>query len=457
MEKQPKRLRKPEFFSFYESAAMERHLEKMAAKGWRLSKLGSVFWTFEAMEPKKLHYSVVYYPKATAFDPGPSPQQQELWELCRQEGWKLAASNAQLQIFYNEAEKPLPIETEPQLQLENLHRAMKRSLIPSYCLLFVLGLLQVGLSLSRLSQDFVGSLSDGGTLLALGGFLLVQLTVLLELGQYFLWRRKALAVAREEGRFLPMKGRGGLQIGLLLVLGLLMLGWLWSAFRSGRNGFALALGSLGLVLVLVAAERGLLALLRRKGVSKGLSMGLFAAGCVLLTLLLTGGVLAWALRGGSSGADALIYEYKGHSLRAYEDELSPSLEDLGLAPEGVPYSRRLQVQDSLLLRLEEGHQEPYLGYPEAPSLAYSWVKPGLRALYEPSLRHWMEEGRQGGFSYIPLEPAPWGAEAAWQLSRDDEVPGNQYLLCYGDSFLELKIYGEVPAEELLALELDFAN
>ena len=36
-------------------------------------------------------------------------------------GWQLACTSAQLQIFYNERENPIPIETDPELELQAIH------------------------------------------------------------------------------------------------------------------------------------------------------------------------------------------------------------------------------------------------------------------------------------------------------------------------------------------------
>ena len=41
-------------YSFYDHTGMERHLEKMAAKGWLLESIGTTLWRYRRIEPQRL-------------------------------------------------------------------------------------------------------------------------------------------------------------------------------------------------------------------------------------------------------------------------------------------------------------------------------------------------------------------------------------------------------------------
>ena len=55
-------------YTFYDLDGMERHLEQMASKGWMLMKITNWGWCYERCEPKVVHFTVSYYPKASAFE-----------------------------------------------------------------------------------------------------------------------------------------------------------------------------------------------------------------------------------------------------------------------------------------------------------------------------------------------------------------------------------------------------
>ena len=76
-----------EAFSFYDRSGLEKRLTQMAEKGWLLENIGSFFWTYRKIEPKKLTFCVCWYPKASAFDPGPSEEQQTFYDFCEHTGW----------------------------------------------------------------------------------------------------------------------------------------------------------------------------------------------------------------------------------------------------------------------------------------------------------------------------------------------------------------------------------
>ena len=149
-----------ELYSIWDHTGLEVHLGRMAEKGWLLEKVSNFGWTYRRIEPKKLTFCVTYYPKASDFAPEISEEQETFYAFCQHTGWKLAASCAQLQVFYNERENPTPIETDPILELDTIHRTMKRSALFSHFLLAALALLQGGMLVSWLLRDPVRQLSS---------------------------------------------------------------------------------------------------------------------------------------------------------------------------------------------------------------------------------------------------------------------------------------------------------
>ena len=74
-------------FSFYDQEAIQEKLESMAAKGWMISKLSNLMWTYQRMEPKQLRFAVTYFPNASEFDPGPTEGELTKMDFCAQDGF----------------------------------------------------------------------------------------------------------------------------------------------------------------------------------------------------------------------------------------------------------------------------------------------------------------------------------------------------------------------------------
>ena len=70
---------KREFCSYliFDYRGVEAHLSQMAARGWRLEKIGPWFWTYRRAEPAQVAYAVTYLPSVSQFSPEPSADREE--------------------------------------------------------------------------------------------------------------------------------------------------------------------------------------------------------------------------------------------------------------------------------------------------------------------------------------------------------------------------------------------
>ena len=219
------------FYSMYDHTGICRNLENMAAQGWMLEKTGTFCWKYRKCEPKKVHFAINYFPKASEFASEPTEEQKIMFEYCEQAGWKHISTVAQMQIFCNEQENPVPLETDAATQVEIISKAMKSSFLPAQFLLFVIGVLQLGMALSRFLNHPISALSENMNLftsLCWAGVILLTGT---EFVNYFTWLRKARKAAEEEGRFVKTKSFPKLQIAaLVIVLG----GMIFSVLASAN-------------------------------------------------------------------------------------------------------------------------------------------------------------------------------------------------------------------------------
>ncbi len=129
--------RRMEFFSLYDHTNIEKHLEKMAAKGWLIENIGSTFWKYKKTVPRKLRFSVVYYPKKVNEGTIVSADRQLFIDMCTSGGWEYVINKEQMHIFCTEDENTAPIETDPEIQIECIHKFAKSDIITNN--LFTIG------------------------------------------------------------------------------------------------------------------------------------------------------------------------------------------------------------------------------------------------------------------------------------------------------------------------------
>lgn len=445
-------------YSYYDHAGIVRHLEDMARQGWQLEKAGSVFWTYRRCKPAELRYAVVYFSKASQFDPEPPAEQREFWELCKATGWELVTNRYQMQIFRNPAPDAIPIETDPVVQVENVRAAMKKgSARANWCLL-ICSLLQLWLQF-RSAYTIRDFLTQGFALSAVLIWLMLGIKAVVELIGYYHWCRKARTAAEEEGVLLSPRTRKWWQIlqilGFLVTVALALSLPLLSTSHNPSTLITLA-AVLAYTLLLTLIVNGSRQLMKKKGFSAEANMGLNILIAIVGTFVLMGGLIWMSFRvaddpslNGHQNAETISYTrgYRTYTYDFYRDPIPLSIEDLTGAELDPDYSRRMDVSGTPLLREYDIRQViPYYSYSDAPELTYTVWEVGISSLYGPVKNSFFKDTvytfhGQIDFviphGWVAADATPWGALDAYQYHDEDGQPYGSYLLCYDSRFVEI--------------------
>lgn len=431
--------RRLETFSLYDRAGIERHLAKMAEQGWMLEKIG-LLWTYRRIEPQILTFSVCYFPEASVFDPEPSEGQQTFYDFCEHTGWILAAANAQLQVFYNERENPVPIQTDPMTEVDSIHRMVKKRFLPYRFAVMAVILLYGLLMISLWNADPIRLLADSGLLWT--GIALLGLFAMcaLELGRYFLWRRRAKKAA-EWGERLPSPGRFWLDWIIYLWIVPSLAAILLSAPRLTAVAIGVrAVGSAAIASLTYSGTQ----LLKRRKKPASTNRRFYLVSCVILSFVVVTAA-TWLEREGMNrnwfGDGCATYEHGGRTYVDHQDDLPVTVEDLTDATNSG-YTREREVLNSFLLTRYEMRQWSRYDvedYAEMSQLDYTIVEVKIPALYEFCKRAALSEPDDGRFHYEPVDPAPWGGlEAYRRISQYGYKSG--FLLFYPDRVVTFSFY-----------------
>ncbi|MEG1987628.1 MAG: DUF2812 domain-containing protein [Oscillibacter sp.] len=454
--------RRVENFLFYDAAGVERHLAKMAERGWGLEKITPFFWYYRRMEPKKRTYTVTYFPDASDFDPAPTDGQQTFRAYCQASGWEFVVQWAQMQIFCTEREHPVPIETEESVRLQTTHHAMKKNYLPGSIAMAALALFQIGTQISLGNYDLVGKLADGTQPYILLLFLLLLLNSILMLGGYASWYRKSKRRVEQGGACAECGGwYRKWANALYLPVGLLAIGWLWEVSRQGN------LRMLWPVLVLfVLLFLGVYTVrwgLKKARVSRNLNRGLTMAACVVLTLGMMAGLMLVALQGirhnwfeaepveqyeTINGGQSMLWDI-------YHDPLPLRVEDL--AEVDYPhYTYQWEEESSFLVSRSAGDQHAFPDGEDVPDLSYEIVDVKAGFLYDLCLRQYMEKDRdwEPELHFPAVDAALWQADAVYQEYVGTE-PRNRFVVCWGRRIVEIVFpydWALTPAQIAIAAE-----
>lgn len=362
------------------------------------------------------------------------------YDLCAHTGWTLAASSGQMQVFYNERENPVPIDTDPALEVEAVHQSAKKGYLVSQALLGGAAVLNIIVTLFRLYTDPIRALASPFALFLMVCWPALALVIAFDTGSYFLWRRRALAAARQ-GEFLATNSHPLLQRGLLAVV-LAALVWMLSSLSGGI--FLVIAASMACALAALLLVSGAREAMRRKQVSAETNRMVTIAVCVAVSLLIAWGVPSLVLRGaGDASPDALPLTM---------DDLMETDYDFA-----TDFTEQLE---SPLLASFGGRQSPWL--PEdiaagAPSMYYEVTVVKVPFLYDVCKNHLLvkNENRDTDFRplkyYTPIDPAPWGAQEAYQFMMEEDenmMLENTCLLFYPDRIVYFRPSWEPTPEQM---------
>lgn len=455
--------RRMEPLSFFDHTGISTHLEKMAARGWMLEKITNMGWIYHRIEPENIHFAVSYYPKASEFDPEPSEEQKMFHDFCAHTGWELVCTSAQLQIFYNKRKNPVPIETEPKLELQAIHASAKKSFIPSYLILLMIALLNGALWISNLLGDPIDLLSTPTKLFTGFAYLILAILCTVELFCYFRWYNRAKKAA-EHGEFLKVTSTSKFQKAVLVIVIIGMFFWAVNYIICGdtlQRWLAILLGIyMPALFIIVNAVKEFL---KRKKTSRNINRTLtiltsFVAAFGMMGLI-TFGILYASSHGLLTDKGEETYEHGGRTWVIHQDELPLTVEDL-TAVDYDGYIKERRSNMSLLLGQIVMRQRPRLdaeNYVDIPQLEYTLTIvrfPVLynmckeRLIYEQEILHPLKERK-----YKSENAEPWGANEVYRLYDPEFGAGNDYLLCYDNLLVEISFDWE-PTEEQMAVVRD---
>ena len=450
-----------EVFSFMDYTGIASHLAEMAKKGWLVEKLSNFGWTYRKIEPKKLTFYVSYFPKASEFDPEPTEAQKTFYDFCWHTGWELAATSAQMQIFYNEQENPVPIETDPVVEVATIHQAAKKSFFPTHIVLLLLSVWYGFLFVSRLLGDPIGLLSSTSQMVSGFAFTMAFLVCVVELSAYYLWYAKAKKAA-VDGRFVKAYSTSRLQWIILAAVFMGYIYWIISEVILGPAlkrtvGTAMIFYTAALIILVNTIKQ----LMKRKNVPRNVNRILTISASFILSFCMMGVITFSVLRASQNGffdRDKETYEYNGATFTVYKDELPLTVEDmLDIQYDG--YIKERRSDESWLLGQFVMHQWPRFDaeqFIQIPDLEYTITEVKLSSIYDfckNSLLNAKQDEIVDGHidfydHYEPVDPEPWDAEEAYRLYWGSGDFLDRYLLCYERRIVEIRFDWEPTVEQM---------
>lgn len=412
---------------------MVNYLEAQAEKGWMFCGFAEKLWQFRLAEPKKVHFSVVYFPADFEKDANAVPRLLEFREFCEHDGWILAGADRELQVFYSLKEHPTPIETDPELEVQTMQAAALRKHSPTLKRDVGMSIVYILFGLYAWYMNPVRLLLTTflfATFLIYGGGLLAELV---RIGEQFLWLLRAKRYVARYGEYPHKLKRTCFSKLVLLATVLIFLGMM-----AHQMGIAVMIYLALSVLLIVYLVFWSVLWLDKQFFTSGASNLIRVA---LVVVILVGGVLL-AIKGRALlNLDQPRYAPLGSTWAQFED--APPLSAEEYFGDGYVRSHSYDwVEESVFLakydaRITAVREDTYL------DLDYTILEIKWDALYGVCLKDCLDS------QMFPVDAAPWGAAQAYRYGTQD-ASKSRWLLCYENRIVDIYIEEE-PTPEQMAL------
>lgn len=458
-----------EDFALFDYRGVEKHLEKMAAKGWQLSKIVRGIWIYQREEPTQLRYSVTYLPKVSVYDPVDNESAVQMEAYCESAGWKKVTDWAQMQIYCTDNQEILPLETDESVRFDVIRRSMRRSfLLANVFTILMYAVLGYGLYKSYVYDPIV-SLAQNTSFYLLLILLAGICSSIYSIGYLGIWLVRSKKSVRSGGKCLPVRYfRITMRILLAIFVFLVV-----AVLCSNEQGFSL------LLLVRVIFTLTLLMLvgilhehLRHKGVEREKNFIIITSIAFVFALIETVGFQCLMDRYNEDKyqPDDIYYE-KDIWWNIYYDEIPLRIENL-IATEHKVYSTQTEIKESFFLTYQECEQSPIPYGADAPYLWYEVVQVKYDGMYDWCVEQyldkyirnakWLDDNLPGSWhevtnSFRRLEETDWPDVSAKELYEDVdriyrsyhvEDPVMEWLICKDDFIICLQTDIELTSTQM---------
>jgi len=441
-------------FRFYRCEDMENKLEKSAAKGLFLEKIGSFLWTFRKGKPRKLKYTVTYFSEGSVFNPGITHNQQTYFDYAKAAGWNFVTQLNQMQIFCSEAENPISFETDEKEKFNNIKRCMNKSFLPSMIAVILIVLLNIALQFNSFKLNPIDFLSDSGRLFPVSMLLAVVVYEVYSLIDYFAWCKRSERAIANGGGVADSNNTVHKIVDIIFMI-----------FIFGSSGYflfyaAYEIGLFGLLLsvaqfpILTFVFWSSIKYLKRKKASAAINKAVSVIVLVIAGIAYFAFIMVLIIKFGFSINNDSDYRTVSWPINAahnreyklYSDNIPLTSEDLYGTIDYDYYSYEADTDSTVFISKSEYRQDSLPAKDSPPRIKYEILEPNFDFVYQLAKEYLLKipEWRDGS-SFRSIDNKIFGTSEAFQ--RYYNGPTGEYVLFFDNKIIVLDMEELVTAKQ----------
>lgn len=421
-----------------------KYLEKKAMEGWLFTEFTNFGWKFRRIPPQKIRFSIVYFPGISWLDASVTPELMEFRDFCAHNGWKYVDYAESIVVFRNDLENPVPIQTEPLVELENIHKIAtaqnRKELFRELPMLLFWMLLGVVWCYKSPITFFTNHIY----LLFMSISLVSTLSRFIHMAEYALWYRRAKRYAITNHTLLD----DWYTTPLSTVIGVVCTLIFGAAFLRHTNWKILLTYAMWILLFLVICVAVMIPIfgwIKNQFYDRKTTKLLFYVCC---SAVIFAGMYLVTMGLSRFDKDLDVYAPQGSAWVQYEEVPPLSAEEYyGENITQTHFSSR--VEETVFLAEYDVRMRGDLGK-ELVYLDYSVLEVKWDALYEVCKNEYLNA------LHFQVDAAPWGAQQAYRYGTLEQ-PRMLWILCYEDHIVQFCPEEDPTAEQMTLVAKTLGN
>ena len=170
---------------------IEDKLKEYASEGLFLEKVGFKNWVFKEDEPKSVEYSVEYFKEDFKNGSTLSQNKEVYLEYAKERGWDIVCQMGGMDIFINQGNNPLPIQTSLDNKFENTRMYYEKTVVKPNAINLVLFLMLFIMQMSTFLDDKISYLARQENIYLIISFISILTMCALSLVGHYIWVKKS--------------------------------------------------------------------------------------------------------------------------------------------------------------------------------------------------------------------------------------------------------------------------
>ncbi len=435
---------------YYDYKNIEEKLNNYAKEGLFLESVSSSRWIFRRGEPRNLKYVVTYFSDTSIFDSVKTDGLETYIDYATEYGYTFVTQVGKMQIFATDIENPIPLETDPREQFENIKSCTNKGFLLNIYVLIALFSFNIVMQTFNIANDptyfFSSNISQFALLMQIH-LVLYYLNIIIS---YKRWCKKCEISLNTNGELVIYNSKFSKKVDkvFLITMAIIFIAYIF-VLLTEFNAAMLFIAFVPTFLMLLALFY-FFSKIKKGKLSRDQNFAIYILISIVCTIIFIVSipyiVINFSIDKEDNNGKMVTVNHpdgKQREIEIFSHDIPLTCEDLYEDAESDYYSYEADYSNTLFMKTSKYLQYAYW----EPHIAYNIYEPKFNTVYNVIHDDLIDISDSiFDVSYTALDNSLFDTKEAYVETYDGEAVGN-YVLFYDDMIITLELDDVLTKEQ----------